>query len=174
MKKGTIAIIVGVILISFPFILLQIEKSQHLAGINQYYKDRIFFEAKQDSIVKRANDSLYAEWVSSHDTIVGEIVAIESKDICHEVVDTIWSHPYHSRDAWHSEAIRYAKKKSIFLRKKPWMNYGERWLQYERMVLFPPGLFGRAFRWSMYIVFICAFCGGFAIGGGVISRFRSR
>jgi hypothetical protein len=114
MKKGTIAIIVGIILISLPFVHLQVEKSLFLTEISQYIKEN----AKQNSIIEKATDSLYKEWVSSHDTTVGTIVSIKSQNICKEVMDTIWSHPYHSRNAWHSEAIRYAKRKSNLLRKK--------------------------------------------------------
>lgn len=85
MKKGTIAIIVGIILISLPFVHLQVEKSLFLTEISQYIKEN----AKQNSIIEKATDSLYKEWVSSHDTTVGTIVSIKSQNICKEVMDTI-------------------------------------------------------------------------------------
>lgn len=171
MKKGTIAIIVGIILISLPFVHLQVEKSLFLTEISQYIKEN----AKQNSIIEKATDSLYKEWVSSHDTTVGTIVSIKSQNICKEVMDTIWSHPYHSRNAWHSEAIRYAKRKSNLLRKKldnPVQD--EKWRRHYQITMFPhPGIPGRAPHIMMYITFLCAISGGIAIGGGVISKLHS-
>ena len=171
MKKGTIAIIVGIILISFPFILMQIEKSLFFAEIKQYNKEYV----KQDSIIKKAKDSLYTEWVSSNDTIIGTIVSIKSQNVCHEVMDTTWSHPYHSRDAWHSEAILYAKKKSNLLRKEldnP--VHDEKWKLYYQLSMFPyPFIPRRAARMMMYIAFLCAISGGIAIGVGITSKFHS-